>query len=295
MYRLNRRVFLGSGLALAGGAAWGGSYADAHLKLRPSRTLNTLPLDYNGFSVETAQLADPSYYDEGNTSCIALHRRLSPRGVLRLGGNTSEFCWWKTSADAQPPQIKSLGQGRDDNFMPQRFTAIAPRAVDNLRGFLDASGWTCIYGLNFGTGSPERDAEEAAYVAKALGPKLLYFQIGNEPDFYKDPNNLLRPPGWDFPDYLNEWVAIADAVVRRVPNAKFGGPDVGFADGNVEEHETDVFDMGTGRQNFDDGANCDFSGLGNRIAEGSGRYRREGQGPYGVIVGGADGFTIATG
>jgi hypothetical protein len=227
MYRLNRRVFLGSGLALAGGAAWGGSYADAHLKLRPSRTLNTLPLDYNGFSVETAQLADPSYYDEGNTSCVALHRRLSPRGVLRLGGNTSEFCWWKTSADAQPPQIKSLGQGRDDNFMPQRFTAIAPRAVDNLRGFLDASGWTCIYGLNFGTGSPERDAEEAAYVAKALGPKLLYFQIGNEPDFYKDPNNLLRPPGWDFPDYLNEWVAIADAVVRRVPNAKFGGPDVG--------------------------------------------------------------------
>src|ERR1700704_5625012 len=50
-----------------------------------------------------------------------------------------------------------------------------------------------------------------------------------------------------------------------------------------------------GRQSFDDGANCDFSGLVNRIAERSGRYRREGQGFYSVIVGEADAFTIATG
>ena len=80
------------------------------------------------------------------------------------------------------------------NFTPSRHAA-----VDNLRGFLDACGWTCIYGLNFGTGSPERDAAEAAYVARALGDRLRYFQIGNEPDFYRAANNLLRPRGWDFP------------------------------------------------------------------------------------------------
>jgi hypothetical protein len=71
--------------------------------------------------------------------------------------------------------------------------------------------------------------------------------------------------------------------------------DVGFAGGNVEENETDVFCMGAGRQNFDNGANCDFSGLVNRIAEGSGRYGREGQGSDGVIVGDADGLAMATG
>ncbi|HEV8443203.1 MAG TPA: hypothetical protein VGQ27_06970, partial [Steroidobacteraceae bacterium] len=58
-------------------------------------------------------------------------------------------------------------------------------------------------------------------------PKLRYFQIGNEPDFYRASNNLLRPAGWDFPDYLNEWMAIARAVIAAVPGARFGGPDVG--------------------------------------------------------------------
>lgn len=227
MTTLDRRTLLASGAAFAGTAAFAGPAGRAELKLRPAETLNDIPADYNGFSVETAQLADPLVYDAGNVSAVAIYRRLSPNGVLRIGGNSSEFCWWKATPGAQQPVITAKGHGRADNYMPQHFTAITPEAIDNLRGFLDATGWNCVYGLNFGTGSPERDAEEAAYVARALGPKLLYFQIGNEPDFYRDPNNLLRPAGWDFPDYLNEWTAIAEAIISRVPNAKFGGPDVG--------------------------------------------------------------------
>jgi hypothetical protein len=199
----------------------------ARLSIDPSHVINELPPSYNGFSIETMTLENPAIYRADNRSLVALFRRLTPNGVLRVGGNSSEFCWWKASSDAQPPQIKAAGVGRADNWMPQQLHAITPQAVDNLRGFLDATGWTCIYGLNFGTGTPARDAEEAAYVAKVLGPKLRYFQIGNEPDLYRKPNNLLRPNGWDFPDYLREWIEIARAVIERVPNAKFGGPDVG--------------------------------------------------------------------
>src|SRR6266478_4737264 len=75
----------------------------------------------------------------------------------------------------------------------------------------------------------------------------------------------------------------------------FGGPDVGFAGGNVEEHEPDLLYMGAVGQSFDDGANCDFSGLVNGVAKGAGGYRRQGQGFYSVIVGHADALTIATG
>ena len=82
--------------------------------------------------------------------------------------------------------------------MPKVFTAIEPPAVDNLADFLDETGWRVIYGLNLGTGTPELDAEEAAYVARRLGNKLLYFQIGNEPEFYRNDNNRLRSPGWNF-------------------------------------------------------------------------------------------------
>jgi hypothetical protein len=192
-----------------------------------SREIGRIPASYTGFSVELATLADPEIYHPANASMIALYRRLSRQGVLRIGGNSSEFCWWKPKADSAPPAIRAAGVGRADNWMPQRLIPISPAAVDNLRGFLDATGWSCIYGLNFGTGSPAADAEQAAYVAHVLGPTLRYFQIGNEPDFYQDPNNLLRPHGWGFEDYLREWTQIANAVSAAVPGARFGGPDVG--------------------------------------------------------------------
>jgi hypothetical protein len=77
--------------------------------------------------------------------------------------------------------------------MPQAYSAIEPVAIDRLADFL-STRWAgkTIYALNLGTGTPHRDAEEAAYVAEKLGPRLLYFQIGNEPDFYRNNNNRLR-------------------------------------------------------------------------------------------------------
>jgi hypothetical protein len=224
MMELDRRALLAAGVAAFGSAAWGAP-AKASLRLRPDEVLNEIPANYSGFSAETLQLSDPDFYHPGNTSLIALHRRLSANGVLRIGGNSSEFCWWKAGPEARPPVITAPGLGRADNFMPQHFSPITPASVDNLRAFLDGCGWSCIWGLNLGTGSPERDAQEAAYIAHALGGKLLFFQIGNEPDLYTTSNNLLRPAGWGFADYLNEWIAIAEAVRQRVPDARFGGPD----------------------------------------------------------------------
>ena len=64
-------------------------------------------------------------------------------------------------------------------------------------------------------------------MASKVGKQLLYFQIGNEPDFYHNSNNKTRPANWGFADYLEEWKQYADAINQRVPRANFGGPDVG--------------------------------------------------------------------
>ncbi len=267
MKTIDRRTVIKSAGALLGANACGVGRSAAgatpavraRLSIDPARELNRIPLDYIGFSIETATLANAQIYDAGNRSLVSLFKRLTPDGVLRIGGNSSEFCWWKGSASATVPDIRSAGLGRPDNWMPQRLTAITPAAIDNLRGFLDATGWTCIYGLNFGTGAPARDAEEAEYVARTLGTRLKYFQIGNEPDFYRQPNNRLREPGWDFPDYLREWLAIAHGVIDRVPGARFGGPDVGSSAEWVVRFGNEA-----------------APALGNRLTELTGHYYAEG-------------------
>ena len=195
------------------------------LKLQ-SATDRQIPVDYIGFSYETVQLADPSFFAADNHELVALFRTLCPQGVLRIGGNSSEFCWWRTHPDQAPPPDPSSA-GNADNWMPHSVTAIQPVAVDRLAGFLDATGWKAIYGLNLGTGTPERAAEESLYVSRVLGPRLLYFQIGNEPEYYRDANNGLRPADWSFEKYLVQWAAIARSVIERVPGARLGGPDVG--------------------------------------------------------------------
>lgn len=111
--------------------------------------------------------------------------------------------------------------------MPHRLFAIQPQAIHALAEFLHATGWQAIYGINFGNSTPERAAVEAAYVARTLGDRLAFFQIGNEPDFYRDANNGTRPRGWNFDDYAREWIAFADAITAAVPDARFGGPDTG--------------------------------------------------------------------
>jgi hypothetical protein len=62
---------------------------------------------------------------------------------------------------------------------------------------------------------------------KRAGDHLEFFQIGNEPDFYHDPNNGTRPADWGFADYITEWLSFAKAIAARAPVARFGGPDVG--------------------------------------------------------------------
>jgi hypothetical protein len=232
----NRRDFLADAATASIAAAFSsllpakaafGAGAAATLTLHADKVIAQMPGDYVGLSYEAAQLGDPDFFSPKNTGLSSLFRLLSPTGVLRLGGNSSEFTWWQTDAAAQAPTLQHPPGTTDANWMPHELVPITPAAIDNLAGFLDATGWKLIYGLNLGSGTPERDAEEAAYVFKTIGARLLYFQIGNEPDLYHGDRNGLRPRDWAFPDYLANWVSFANAVSDRLPDAKFGGPDSG--------------------------------------------------------------------
>jgi hypothetical protein len=180
-----------------------------------------IPPDYTGLSYESAQLANPGYFSQKNTRLVSLVRQLGQRGVLRLGGSTSDYDQWKRRLD--PRRSGDDGPvNPDDGRNATIHATITETAIDELRGFLDATGWTAIYGLDLGHGSPEQAADEAAYVIGKLGPKLVALQIGNEPDLF---NRDIRKSSYGYGDYFAEWRRFADAIRRRSPLAPLAGPD----------------------------------------------------------------------
>ncbi|HTH52593.1 MAG TPA: hypothetical protein VL495_01500 [Edaphobacter sp.] len=197
--------------------------SSATLKLGTGAPTVKIPENFIGLSYEAMQLEDPSFFSPANKSLIDQFRSISRHGVLRLGGNTSEFGWWKATPASLPPERRHR---KADNGEPPPTTifAITPEAIHNLDGFLRASGWTCIYGLNLGFGTAETDIPEAKFAAQVLGPRLEYFQLGNEVDMFN--RHLRDPKTWGVDEYMKEWVPLALAVQKAVPGAKFGMPDV---------------------------------------------------------------------
>jgi hypothetical protein len=202
--------------------------AQSQNKIRVSLTIPSdatgpnMPSDFVGLSYEVQQLVDPTFFSSQNGGLIRAFKELSPSGVLRLGGNTSEFAYWKPTPDSPEPEHPQV---REVVGEPKaHYYAVTAEAVRNLAGFLQATGWTCLYGIGMGTNTPARAAEEAAFAAETLGDRLQYFQIGNEADLFD--RHLRDPKTWSAKTYLEEWLTLARAIAARVPAAKFGMPDV---------------------------------------------------------------------
>lgn len=191
------------------------------LTVDESIALATIPQDFIGLSYESAQLANPAFFSAENTALIKLFRELSEQGVLRLGGGTSEFTAFTTEEPSAAAPFDAVGPDTSKNVKSD--TPITPKSLRNLRAFLDATNWRCLYGLNLGRGPVARAAEEAFHVQQILGPRLIAFQLGNEPDAWR---NRYRPATWSYADYWKEWATAHGAIVARVPQAKFAGPDV---------------------------------------------------------------------
>src|SRR6185312_669035 len=186
------------------------------LTIDPAVSGPTLPVDYTCFSYEAAQLANPAFFSAANKALIGLFRELTPHGVLRIGGGSSEFTTYSATASNTPPPFETFGP--DTSKTTKSGTITTAPALGNLRAFLDATGWTCLYGLNLCQGTKENAATEAEAVHRILGPRLAAFQIGNEPDSFR---NRYRPASYTPEDFIHEWLDFHAAIVARVPNARF--------------------------------------------------------------------------
>jgi hypothetical protein len=225
---MNRREFLqniATSAAFAAAAAPLTANADAQqisvLAIDRQAAQAVVPANFTGLSYESAQLANPAFFSASNTQLIELFRSLGSEGVLRLGGGTSEFTEWSSVDSSAPAPFDSFGP--DTGKTVKTSFTITPLAIRNLRAFLDATGWQLIYGLKAARGTPEAAVAEAEFVQQTIGTRLIALQIGNEPDAWR---NRYFPASWGFPDYIALWNQFHDAIVQRVPQARFAGPDV---------------------------------------------------------------------
>jgi hypothetical protein len=201
----------------------------------PGRAAQVLvPEDFIGLSYETPQLYNPAYFSRRNAALVSAFRQLGSAGVLRFGGSLSEYTRWRSErGDFSTPKEAAAIAGQanwewrltDPSLKGPGAHALTPETLHELRGFLDAVNWRCIWGLNFGSGTPERAADEADHVMRILGPRLLCFQLGNEADFFGG-NPLLRGKPYDFDQYWGEYLAFVGAIRARQATAPFAGPDV---------------------------------------------------------------------
>jgi hypothetical protein len=96
---------------------------------------------------ELSSVAKRGLLAANNRALIGFVRRLSYEGVVRIGGSTSDF---------------ATRSAKDEAVSAPKESVINRAAVEDLGGFLRATGWKLIWGLNLGTGTPEMAADEAA-------------------------------------------------------------------------------------------------------------------------------------
>lgn len=168
----------------------------------------TVPHIFQGLSYETGLLTDdPNYLNENNMVLIQLIKNLG-KGVLRIGGNSSDEIDW----------------GGDDAGTDTFHRKLTKADIDRLAGFAKAIKWPVIFGLNLANSDASTAADEASYVHNRLQGNFYAFQTGNEPDFFC--SNAHRSPNYKYSDYQKEWDNYYETVKRKAPGALFAGPDV---------------------------------------------------------------------
>jgi hypothetical protein len=217
---LSRRLAIQLGCGFAFSAAMEAAPGRSQLLFGHAATGPTIPANFAGLSYEAAQLANPAFFSASNKSLVALFREISPSGVLRIGGGTRERIFFSETEPTEPAPFEVFGP--DTSKTARQDYAFSVRALENLRAFLDACGWTCLYCVGFGRSTPEKSAAEAVAVNRILGPRLMAFVVGNEPDSY----GHYRPKEWSTDDYIREWNQFHAAVAAAVPGVKFAGPDI---------------------------------------------------------------------
>ncbi len=209
--RISRRTLLAASTAAPFLAATAHAADTVTIHVNPGRRLGAIAPDYMGLGFEASSVAVPGLLSGDNRTYVRLVRNLGQKGVIRVGGNVSDFS-----------RFDAAGTPR---YLPKD-TVLTKESFRQLRTFLDATDWKLIWGLNLGGGDLDNAVAEARAVADAVGERLLALEVGNEPDLFSRAGHRKEPYGYS--EWLADYRRFKMAIRAVLPKAPFAGPDIAF-------------------------------------------------------------------
>jgi hypothetical protein len=209
---LSRRTFTAGAAALPFIGTAARAASQVNVRVDAGKILGHIPEDFMGLGFEIASVAVPGLLSARNRTYIRLVERLGRRGVIRIGGNTSDFSRY----DAHGTAVSA-----------PKATVVTEANLRELKTFVDAIGWNLIWGVNLGDDKLDNAVEEARAVASVMGDKLLALEIGNEPDLFGRAGH--RPADYNYDAWLRDYRRYRAAIRTVLPHAPFSGPDLAGA------------------------------------------------------------------
>ena len=147
---------------------------------------------YIGLTFESGTLNSEPYDNVGDLARLLANLGA---GIMRFGGTTAD----------------------------EAYTGATPAALGGLARLTDASGWSVQYTEDLGHYNAAEVRNDAAAVAKALGPHLAAIACGNEPNAYR--TNGMRSTDYTEAEYAKQVAACYEQVRAGAPHVPLEGPD----------------------------------------------------------------------
>lgn len=165
-----------------------------------------IPSSFMGLSYETGAAVSAKYMSSTFTKHVNLIKNLGSDGVIRIGGNSSDKMFWSNSI---APTIAPT----DTIYRDQ---------VDRFFGFANAIGWKSMFGLNVGQGTVTQSTDEVKYINSNYANNILYYELGNEPDYYH--SWIPGKTAYTVLSYQTDFENFYNSIHAIAPAAKFSGP-----------------------------------------------------------------------
>jgi len=219
--KLSRRSVVAGAAALPFAA---GALAAVPVTVRvdAGKSLGRISTDFMGLGFEISSVAVPGLLAASNHAYVDLVRELGRDGVIRIGGNTSDFSRYDPHGTA---------------VSAPKATVVTEANLRELKTFVDAVGWKLIWGLNLGDDKLDNAVEEARAIAGIMSDRLLALEIGNEPDLF--PRSGHRGADYGYPAYFADYRRYKAAIRAVLPHVPFAGPDLAGAPDWMEQFARD--------------------------------------------------------